>query len=154
MYGTVWVWDWNQCAWSCYKIINGQSCIPPSTLSQQLYPSLRHCHSFPLFVPQTHSVSPFMYLLFLYETLYLHLSHLHLQLLLSSPFLCINSLCPLIYFVFMYCSFSFGEALSLAFVAIWCTHMQSCIKIWIKKMKKTKQNKIKTAQSMYWKQSS
>lgn len=41
----------------CHKIINGRSCIPSSTFSQHPYPSLRHSHSFPLFVPQSHSVS-------------------------------------------------------------------------------------------------
>ena len=41
----------------CSKIISGRSCIPPSTFSQHPYPSLRHSHSFPLFAPQTHSVS-------------------------------------------------------------------------------------------------
>ena len=43
---------------------------------------------------------PFLYLLFLYRTLYLHLSHLHLQLLLSSPLsllICIDSLRPFIH---------------------------------------------------------
>ena len=44
---------------------------------------------------------PFLYLLFLYGTLYLQLSHLHCQLLLSSALslliLCINSLCLFMY---------------------------------------------------------
>jgi len=74
----------------CHKIINGRSCIPSSTFSQHPYPSLRHSHSLPLFVPQSHSVShrsSFLYLLFLCGTLCPQLFHLHLQLLPLSPML-------------------------------------------------------------------
>ena len=41
----------------CRKIVNGQSCIPPSAFTPHPYPSLRHSDSLPLLVPQTHSVS-------------------------------------------------------------------------------------------------
>ena len=60
---------------------------------------------------------PFLYLFFLYGTLYLQLLHLHLQLLLSSSLsllICINSLC--LFFLCTVLLLTFGEALVLAFI--------------------------------------